>query len=90
MAGATSYTMQEQVNGGAFSTISNDGSGALAVCGKGNGTYGYRVQGCNAGGCGPFSGTATVTVALIPAAPTNLTWTLTGPATKRTPTLRIL
>ncbi|UPG88327.1 hypothetical protein L2Y96_12940 [Luteibacter aegosomaticola] len=84
VAGATSYTMQEQVNGGGFANIANNGSGALGICGKGNGTYGYRVQGCNAGGCGPFSGTATVTVALIPAAPTDLTWSLTGPATKRT------
>ncbi|UPG96709.1 hypothetical protein L2Y97_13275 [Luteibacter aegosomatissinici] len=69
VAGATSYVMQEQVNGGGFATIGNNGSGALGICGKGNGTYGYRVQGCNAGGCGPFSGTASVTVTLIPAIP---------------------
>jgi YD repeat-containing protein len=72
VAGATSYTMQEQVNGGGFSTIGNDGSGALGICGKGGGTYGYRVQGCNAGGCGPFSGTATVTVSLVPAIPDGI------------------
>lgn len=69
VAGATSYVMQEQFNGGGFGTIGNNGSGALAICGKGAGTYGYRVQGCNSGGCGPFSGTATVTVSFIPPVP---------------------
>ncbi|MDQ0008425.1 YD repeat-containing protein [Luteibacter jiangsuensis] len=72
VAGATSYVMQEQVNGGGFTTIGNNDSGALSICGKGTGTYGYRVQGCNAGGCGPFSGTATVTVSLIPAIPDGI------------------
>ncbi|TCV97688.1 YD repeat-containing protein [Luteibacter rhizovicinus] len=84
VAGATSYTMQEQVNGGSFSTIGNDGSGTLNICGKTNATYGYRVQGCNASGCGPFSGTASVTVALIPAVPTGLSVSQSGPATKKT------
>ena len=70
-AGMTSYTMQEQVNGGTWTTIANNGSGTLSICGKSNGTYGYRVQGCNAGGCGPWSATATVIVALVPAQPTG-------------------
>jgi len=75
-AGMTSYVMQEQVNGGAWTTIANNGSGTLNISGKGNGTYGYRVQGCNAGGCGPFSATATIVVALVPAVPTGLQITL--------------
>lgn len=70
--GATSYLMQEQFNGGGFTAIGNDGSGTLNICGKGNGVYGYHVQGCNTGGCGPFSGTATVTVALAPPAPSGV------------------
>ncbi|SEM54414.1 YD repeat-containing protein [Luteibacter sp. UNCMF331Sha3.1] len=70
--GATYYVMQEQVNGGVFNTVANDGSGALNVCGKGAGSYGYRVQGCNAGGCGPFSGTSTVTVSLVPPVPVGI------------------
>jgi YD repeat-containing protein len=72
-AGMTSYVMQENTNGAGWVTIGNDGSGTLNICGKGNGTYYYRVQGCNAGGCGPFSATVAVTVALIPAPPANLT-----------------
>ncbi len=71
--GATSYVMQENTNGAGWVTIGNNGSGALSICGKGNGTYYYQVQGCNAGGCGPFSAVVGVTVALIPAPPANLT-----------------
>lgn len=47
-----------------------------AISGKANGTYGYRVQACNAGGCGPWSGTGSVVVTLIPATPTGLTATI--------------
>jgi hypothetical protein len=78
--GATSYVMQENTNGAGWVTIGNNGSGALGICGKGDGTYYYQVQGCNAGGCGPFSGVVAVTVALIPAPPLHLTAsTLRGP-----------
>lgn len=82
VAGAASYTMQEQTNGGAFGTIANNGSGALGICGKSNGSYGYRVQACNVGGCGPWSGTATITVALLPAVPPNLNVVLLTPLYK--------
>ena len=41
-----------------------------SATGRGNGSYVYRVQGCNAGGCGPFSVTRSITVALVPATPT--------------------
>jgi YD repeat-containing protein len=73
--GATSYVMQENTNGAGWVTIGNNGSGALGICGKGNGTYYYQVQGCNAAGCGPFSGVVAVTVALIPALPTGIQMT---------------
>jgi hypothetical protein len=75
--GATSYVMQENTNGAGWVTIGNNGSGALGICGKGNGTYYYQVQGCNAGGCGPFSGVVAVVVALVPAAP-SLSASTTG------------
>jgi hypothetical protein len=43
----------------------------LAIDGKADGTYGYRVQACNVGGCGPWSATGSVPVALVPAVPTG-------------------
>jgi YD repeat-containing protein len=83
--GAASYVMQEQVNGSEFATIANDGSGVLNMCGKGNGTYGYRVQACNAGGCGPFSGTASVVVSLVPPIPSvHMTDTVVGKSERYT------
>ncbi|MEO9000743.1 MAG: hypothetical protein ABI287_04235 [Rhodanobacter sp.] len=73
LSGATGYTLQEQVNGGGWTTIQSSSATSAAISGKGNGTYGYRAQACNAGGCGPWSGTGTVTVALAPAAPASVT-----------------
>lgn len=79
---ATSYTLQEQVNGGGWSTIQSNGSTSDALSGKGNGTYGYRVQACNAGGCGPWSGVGTITVTLIPASPGTPSVSSSGPSYK--------
>lgn len=82
VAGATTYVLQEQVNGGGWTTIQNANVGSWAASGKGNGTYGYHVQGCNAGGCGPFSTVGTTVVSLIPATPTGFALTQTGPSDK--------
>lgn len=64
-----SYTLQESVNGGGWATVQANGATAWSTGGRGNASYGYRVQACNASGCGPWSGTATVTVLLPPPAP---------------------
>ncbi|MGY3040972.1 hypothetical protein ACVWWQ_002603 [Rhodanobacter sp. TND4EL1] len=69
VSGTTSYTMQEQVNGGGWATIQTGSATSKALAGKANGTYGYQVQACNAGGCGPWSAVGNITVALVPAAP---------------------
>jgi len=74
--GATNYQAEQQVNGGAFSVIQGSGATSWSTSGQGNGTYGYRVIACNAGGCGPYSATANVVVALVPAVPTGLHTTL--------------
>lgn len=76
VSAATSYTLQEQVNGGGWTTVQANGSTGWGASGKGNGTYGYHVQACNAGGCGPWSGTGNVSVLLVPATPTGLSATL--------------
>jgi YD repeat-containing protein len=70
---ATSYTVQQQINGGAWTTVQSSASTSLAISGEGNGTYAYQVQACNAGGCGPWSSTGTVVVTLPPATAPTLT-----------------
>jgi hypothetical protein len=75
--------MQENTNGAGWVTIGNNGSGALGICGKGDGTYYYQVQGCNAAGCGPFSGVVAVTVSNIPPAPPAVTFTTTYHGTNK-------
>ncbi|MFA6231187.1 MAG: hypothetical protein WC617_13590 [Rhodanobacter sp.] len=62
VSAATSYTLQEQVNGGGWSTVQTSGSTSWGASGHGAATYGYRVQACNISGCGPWSGTGTVGV----------------------------
>ncbi|HWX66569.1 MAG TPA: hypothetical protein VNZ27_09115, partial [Rhodanobacter sp.] len=82
VGGATSYTLQEQVNGGGWTTVQANGNTSWSTSGRGNGSYGYRVQACNAGGCGPWSGTGTITVVLIPAAPAAPNVSSSGPSYK--------
>ncbi|WP_083868384.1 RHS repeat protein [Dyella ginsengisoli] len=61
---ASSYTLQEQVNGGGWTTVQANGNTSWNASGKGTATYGYRVQACNASGCGPWSGTDSITVTI--------------------------
>ncbi len=69
VAGATSYTLIESVNGGGATVVQAANVASWSISGRGNGTYVYQVQACNAGGCGPWSAQVTVVVTLIPAAP---------------------
>ena len=72
VSGATSYTLVERTNGGAWSTIQTSSATSKAISGKGNGTYGYQVQACNAGGCGGWSSVGNTTVLLPPATPASI------------------
>ncbi|WP_158497855.1 RHS repeat protein [Pseudoxanthomonas suwonensis] len=94
VATATRYELQEQIDGGSWSLIQDAAGTSRAISGKGNGTYGYRVQACNSSGCGGYSAVSSTTVLLPPAsaptvtAPTNnttgtyaLMWTAVGTAT---------
>ena len=67
---ATSYTLQETANGAGWTNVQINGATSWSTSGRGNGTYSYQAQACNAAGCGPW-GSTTVTVALPPPAPTN-------------------
>jgi YD repeat-containing protein len=69
---ATSFTLQEQVNGGGWSTILSANANSWVVGGKGQGAYGYQAQGCNRAGCGPWSKAVSVVVALVPPPPTGV------------------
>ena len=70
---ATSYMLQMSTNGGSSWSIAYSGSATSWVAsGQGTGSYTYRVEACNAGGCSAWSGTGTISVSLIPATPTSL------------------
>lgn len=75
VSNTSTYILQEQANGGAWNTIQNSAATGWSVNGRTNGTYVYRVQACNAIGCGPFSNSGTMAV----------TW----PPTPGTPTISV-
>jgi len=81
ISGATSYTLQEQLNGGSWSASYSGSLTSQGYSGKGNGTYGYQVQACNAGGCSGWSATTTVTVDGSPVVPTGLNVTVQNTST---------
>jgi hypothetical protein len=68
---AASYTLQEQLNGGAWATVYTGAGTSQAIGGKDDGSYGYHVQACNVGGCSGWSAVGTVSVALPPLPPPN-------------------
>ncbi len=69
----TGYMLQEQVNGGAWTTVHTSVSTSWSASGHLSGNYGYRIQGCSSEGCGPWSATRSVTVAVPPPAPSSVT-----------------
>src|SRR5581483_10137622 len=68
-AAASTYSLEESANGGAWVQIQSSAAQSYGASGKAPGTYNYRVSACNAGGCGPVSSTALVTVLAPPATP---------------------
>jgi YD repeat-containing protein len=69
--GATSYTLQQKVNSGSWSTAYTGSAKSKSYSGKADGSYSYRVKACNGTGCSSWSSTKTVVVAKPPPAPTN-------------------
>jgi hypothetical protein len=65
-ATTTSFVLQQQVSGGAWTTVQSSAATTWSVSGEGNATYGYRVQACYQGICGGWSSTVNVTVLLLP------------------------
>lgn len=64
--GATDYRLEENVNGGGWSTIATTSATSHALAGKSAGSYAYRVAGCAGGACGTASPVVTVLVAFPP------------------------
>ncbi|HEY8682714.1 MAG TPA: protease pro-enzyme activation domain-containing protein [Rhodanobacter sp.] len=65
---ATRYVLQQRFNGSAWTTVASSSAmswfSITALGPHASGNYGYQVQACNAGGCGPWSPVATITVTL--------------------------
>lgn len=66
VAAATSYELDQQVNGGGWTVIQNTGATSWGATGEGSATYGYRVRACNVGGCAGYSGPVNTAVTLPP------------------------
>lgn len=62
VTGATSYVLQQQFNGGGWTQVYSGGATSKAMNGVANGSYVYRAQACNLGGCGAFATSSTLTV----------------------------
>lgn len=66
----TSYQLEESREGAAWTLLYQEPVLGKTVSGRGDGRYGYRVRGCNAAGCGPYSEVKFITIDLPPATPT--------------------
>lgn len=68
VGGAVEYRLEERTGTGSWGALQAEAATLRAISGKGNGTYGYRVQACNAGGCSGWSAEKTTTVLRVPGA----------------------
>ena len=66
-ANSESFVLEESANGGGWTVVHNGGGNSFGAS-RGNGSYAYRVRACNFAGCSPYSGIASVSVVLPPAA----------------------
>nr|WP_244623600.1 RHS repeat-associated core domain-containing protein [Shewanella salipaludis] len=69
---ATSYTLQESVNNGAWTTIVSPTSNSYSRTGRPNGSYKYQVRACNTSGCSSWKASSAVTVLLPPPTPASI------------------
>ena len=69
---ATRYELQQRKDSGSWNKIHDAAGRSKAVSGLANGSYGYRVRACNAGGCGGYSTVRTTVVTHPPASAPSL------------------
>lgn len=84
VSGASSYVLQQQFNGGAWTQVYSGSATSQDFTGLGNGSYVYRVQACAADGCSDFT-TSSAVVVQSPQPPASAP-TLSGPSTSATGT----
>ena len=70
---ATSYKLQEQINGGSWLQVASQSGINKAFSGRGNGTYAYRVQACNSSGCSGWKTSGSFDVLHPPGSPGSIT-----------------
>lgn len=62
---ATTYTLQEQINGGVWATVQDTADTSYIVSGKTNNQYSYQVRSCNLGGCTDYTAAQTTEVKMV-------------------------
>lgn len=72
VASATYYNLERKLGSGAWGGIYSGSALAMTQTLAVDGSYGYRVQGCNVAGCGPWSATTTTAVEVTPVMPSDL------------------
>lgn len=73
VTGADRYELEERLGSGNWSRIQNTGALSRPISGKHAGSWGYRVRACDDTGCSGWSGSAEVSVEVMPGAAPNLT-----------------
>ena len=72
VAQASSYRIEEQFNGGAWTEINRISGSQLAISGRIAGSYVYRAFACNDAGCSAASSTGAILVTLPPVQATGI------------------
>ncbi|MDE2156800.1 MAG: hypothetical protein KGJ32_13050, partial [Xanthomonadaceae bacterium] len=57
---ATSYTLQQGLNGGSWSSVYSGAATSSTLTVTASGSYTYQVQACNSGGCSAFKASTAV------------------------------
>lgn len=70
-AGASSYVLWQNANGGGADSVYSGSSTSDSITGLASGRYVYQVQACNSSGCSGFATSGAATV--IPAPPASIT-----------------
>jgi len=69
---ATSYQLEEQINGGAWSNKYTGTALSWATSGQSGGTHGYRIRACLNASCSGWSATGNIVVQSAPSATTSI------------------